>query len=82
MAAKCMNCNKGMMLGHRVSHSKRRTNHAFKVNLQKKTFIVEGRKISVRICANCIKLSKFIDRKKKEELANIKALSEASVAVA
>ena len=76
MAAKCMNCNKGMMLGHRVSHSKRRTNHAFKVNLQKKTFIVEGRKISVRICANCIKLSKFIERKNKEEQVRIQALSE------
>lgn len=69
MAAKCMNCNKGVMMGHRVSHSKRRTNHGFKVNLQKKTFILNGKKLSLLLCANCIKLYKKIDREKKEELA-------------
>lgn len=56
------------MMGHRVSHSKRRTNHAFKPNLQMKTFILNGKKVTVKLCTNCIKLYKFIDRKKKEEL--------------
>ncbi len=68
MAARCMNCSKGIMMGHRVSHSKRRTNHGFKPNLQKKTFVLDGKRISVRICTNCIKLYKFIDRKEKEAL--------------
>lgn len=69
MAAKCMNCNKGIMIGHRVSHSKRRTSHAFKPNLQKKTFVLNGKKVSVKLCTNCIKLYKKIDRETKERLA-------------
>lgn len=80
MAAKCMNCNKGLMMGHRVSHSKRRTNHAFKPNLQKKTFVLNGKKVSVKLCTNCIKLYKFIDRKKKEELAAKETASETPAA--
>ena len=76
MAMKCMNCNKGIMIGHRVSHSKRRTSHTFKPNLQKKTFILNGKKVSVKLCTNCIKLYKFIDRKKKEELAAKEAAVE------
>ncbi|MGE5041394.1 MAG: 50S ribosomal protein L28 [Candidatus Levyibacteriota bacterium] len=82
MAAKCMNCNKGIMMGHRVSHSKRRTNHGFKPNLQKKTFVLNGKKVSVKLCTNCIKLYKFIDRKKKEELAAKEAAQEASATTA
>lgn len=65
---KCLNCNKGIMWGHRVSHSKRRTNHVFKPNLQRKTFILNGKKVTVKICTNCIKLYKFIDKKEKEAL--------------
>ena len=64
-----MNCNKGLMWGHRVSHSKRRTNHVFKPNLQKKTFILNGKKLSVKLCTNCIKLYKKIDRENKEVIA-------------
>ena len=66
-------------MGHRVSHSKRRTNHGFKVNLQKKTFVLNGKKVTVKLCTNCIKLYKFIDRKQKEELAAKAAELEASV---
>lgn len=81
MAARCMNCNKGIMMGHRVSHSKRRTNHGFKPNLQKKTFVLDGRRVSVRICANCIKLYKFIDRKEKEALLlNVETSENAAAA--
>lgn len=69
MAAKCMNCGKGIMMGHRVSHSKRRTNHKFKPNLQMKTFVMNGKKVTVRLCTNCIKLYKKIDREAKERLA-------------
>lgn len=75
-----MNCNKGLMMGHRVSHSKRRTNHAFKPNLQKKTFILNGKRLSVKLCTNCIKLYKKIDRDNKEVLA-VKAEAVAAVAV-
>lgn len=82
MAAKCMNCNKGIMMGHRVSHSKRRTNHGFKPNLQKKTFVLDGKRVSVKLCTNCIKLYKFIDRKAKEELAAKEAAAEVTTQTA
>ncbi|MBP7832784.1 MAG: 50S ribosomal protein L28 [Candidatus Levybacteria bacterium] len=76
MAAKCMNCSKGVMMGHRVSHSKRRTNHAFKPNLQNKTFVLDGKKLTLRICTNCIKLYKKIDRENKELLSEAAAAAE------
>lgn len=75
---KCLNCNKGIMWGHRVSHSKRRTNHIFKPNLQKKTFVLNGKRVSVKICTNCIKLYKKIDRDAKEALAKKAAALEVS----
>jgi large subunit ribosomal protein L28 len=51
-------CDKGRMMGHRVSHAKNRTNHAFKPNLQNKKITVGTRTMSVKICTNCIKLMK------------------------
>lgn len=77
-----MNCGKGIMMGHRVSHSKRRTNHKFKPNLQMKTFVLNGKKVKVKLCTNCIKLYKFIDRKKKEELAAKEEKAEQTLSMA
>ena len=65
MAMRCSNCNKGSMYGHRVSHAKNRTNYKFKPNLQKKTVFENGKKLSMKLCTNCIKLLKKIDRDKK-----------------
>ncbi len=70
------------MMGHRVSHSKRRTNHGFKPNLQKKTFMLDGKRVSVKLCTNCIKLYKYIDRKSKEELAAKEAAAEVTTQTA
>lgn len=61
----CDNCGKKSMFGHRVSHAKNRTNHKFKPNLQRKTIVEGGRKMNLRLCTNCIKLLKKIDRDKK-----------------
>lgn len=67
MAMRCDNCNKGRMMGHRVSHSKRRTNHAFKPNLQRKTIFADnGKRISMKLCTTCIKLLRMIAKEKKE----------------
>lgn len=62
MAFKCDNCNKGVMYGHKVSHSKRRTNRTFKPNLQNKRIMVDGAMKRVKLCANCIKLMRKIER--------------------
>lgn len=70
MAMKCDNCLKGIMYGHNVSHSKRRTNRTFKPNIQKKTIVVNGRSMNVKLCTNCIKLlrKKELDAKKMLEI--------------
>lgn len=69
MAFKCDNCGKSQMLGHRVSHAKNRTNHAFKPNIQKKRIMVDGQSMRVKLCANCIKTLRKVKKVKapKEE---------------
>lgn len=56
MAMKCVNCNKGISYGHRVSHAKNRSNRLFKPNLQYARIVVGGKKVRMKLCANCIKL--------------------------
>ncbi|HRN96288.1 MAG TPA: 50S ribosomal protein L28 [Candidatus Levybacteria bacterium] len=75
MAFKCDNCNKGIMYGHNVSHSKRRTNRVFKPNLQKKTIMIGHVRKQVKLCTNCIKLMGKIQ---KDTFKAQAALAEAS----
>mgnify|MGYP005835765247 CR=1 FL=1 len=53
--AKCEICMRGPQFGHNVSHSNRRTNRRFDVNVQAATIVVDGRKRRVRICSRCLK---------------------------
>ncbi len=71
MAFKCFNCGKGRMMGHRVSHSKRRTNHAFMPNLQNRRIQVGNLMKQVKICTNCIKLAKKIAKDKEVDLSSV-----------
>ena len=75
MAFKCDNCGKHRDMGHRVSHAKNRTNHAFKPNIQKKTIMAGGKRISMKLCANCIKLLRKIEKEKKEKAEKVAAAS-------
>jgi len=65
MAMKCDNCSKGIMYGHNVSHSKRKTNRTFKPNLQYTVVKVNGKQKRVKLCTGCIKLI----RKQKAQVA-------------
>ncbi len=78
MAFRCDNCNKGIMYGHNVSHSKRRTNRTFKPNLQNKRIMVGGTMKRVKLCANCIKLMRKIER----DAAKAQAAATEATAVA
>jgi large subunit ribosomal protein L28 len=49
---------KSKQFGHNVSFSLRRTNRVFKPNLQKKTFMVDGQKVSLVISASTIRTLK------------------------
>lgn len=58
MAARCELTGKGKQFGHNVSFSLRRTNRVFKPNLQKKTFLVDGQKITMQISTQAIRTLK------------------------
>jgi len=58
MAARCELTGKGKQFGHNVSFSQRRTNRVFKPNLQKKTFVVDGQKITMVLSTQAIRILK------------------------
>lgn len=58
MAARCELTGKGKQFGHNVSFSLRRTNRVFKPNLQKKTFMVDGQKVTMTLSTQAIRTLK------------------------
>lgn len=58
MAARCELTGKGKQFGHNVSFSLRRTNRVFKPNLQKKTFVLDGKKVTMTISTQAIRTLK------------------------
>jgi large subunit ribosomal protein L28 len=65
MAARCELTGKGKQHGHNVSFSLRRTKRVFKPNLQKKTFMLDGKKVTMTLSTQAIRTLK-----KKGVLAN------------
>lgn len=55
MAARCELTGKGKQHGHNVSFSLRRTKRVFKPNLQKKTFVVDGQKVTMHLSSHAIR---------------------------
>jgi len=53
--AVCEICGKSPQFGHNVSFSKRRTNRAWRPNIQTTTVMVDGRPKKVRVCARCLR---------------------------
>lgn len=58
MASRCELTGKGKQYGHDVSFSLRRTKRVFKPNLQKKTFVVNGQKITMILSTKAIRTLK------------------------
>ncbi len=58
MAARCDLTGKGKQYGHNVSFSLRRTKRVFKPNLQKKTFFVDGKKVTMTLSTQAIRTLK------------------------
>jgi len=58
MAARCELTGKGKQFGHNVSFSLRRTKRVFKPNLQKKTFFVDGQKVTMILSTQAIRTLK------------------------
>ena len=58
MAARCELTGKGKQFGNNVSFSQRHTKRVWKPNLQKKTFIVDGQKVSMMLSTQAIRTLK------------------------
>lgn len=58
MASRCELTGKGKQFGHNVSFSLRRTKRAFKPNLQKKTFLVDGKRVTMVLSTQAIRTLK------------------------
>lgn len=58
MAAICALTGKGKQFGHNVSFSQRRTKKVWKPNLQKKTFVVDGKKVTMILSTQAIRILK------------------------
>jgi len=58
MASRCELTGKGALTGNNVSFSLRRTKRRFKPNLQKKTFEVDGQKVTMILCTQAIRTLK------------------------
>lgn len=55
---KCDNCGKGVLYGHNVSHSKRRTQKIFKPNLHSTRILLDGVYVRKRLCTKCLRMYK------------------------
>lgn len=55
MTARCELTGKGKQFGNNVSFSLRRTKRVFKPNLQKKTFMVDGQKVTMTLSTQAIR---------------------------
>lgn len=58
MASRCELTGKGKQYGNNVSFSLRRTKRIFKPNLQKKTFVVDGQKVTMVLSTKAIRTLK------------------------
>ena len=58
MAAQCELTGKGKQFGNNVSFSMRHTKRVFKPNLQKKTFMLDGQKVSMTLSTQAIRTLK------------------------
>ena len=58
MAARCELTGKGKMFGNNISFSMRHTKRVFKPNLQKKTFVVDGQKVTMNLSTEAIRTLK------------------------
>ena len=57
--AKCAICEKAAHFGNNVSHSNRKTKRAFKANVQKVSFVKDGKVETDYVCTRCLKSDKI-----------------------
>jgi large subunit ribosomal protein L28 len=55
MSGVCEVCGKTKSFGHNVSFSKRRTNRAFRPNIQRKRLTIDGVPVRLKLCTRCMR---------------------------
>ena len=55
MSRVCNICGKGQTSGNNVSHSNRKTRRTFKANVQKVSYVENGKEVSGYVCTRCLK---------------------------
>lgn len=78
---KCMNCGKGVMYGHNVSHSKRRTRKIFKPNLHSSRIETTTGFVRLKLCTKCLRTIKKIRTVESEVSATNSVLETPQAAV-
>ena len=79
MAMRCENCEKGIMYGHNVSHSKRRTRRIFKPNLHKVKIAVGGISKRMKLCSKCLRMLKSKEKVSNQTSSPQKELATATL---
>ncbi len=59
MSRVCSICGKGQTSGNNVSHSNRKTRRSFKANVQKVTYVADGKVENGYVCTRCLKSNKI-----------------------
>ena len=54
----CEVTGKGKMYGHNVSFSQRKTRTVFKPNVQKKTLVIDGKKVKLNVATSTLRTLK------------------------
>lgn len=62
MAYQCDITGKGKQFGRNVSHSLRHTPKVWKPNLQRKTLVINGQKVKVRLAASTIRTLRKLEQ--------------------
>lgn len=55
MSSRCDMCRRTSQYGHSVSHSNRKTNRRFLVNIQRRRLVINGTPKRVNICTRCLR---------------------------
>ena len=55
----CSVCGKGQTSGNNVSHSNRKTRRTFQANVQKVSYVKDGKVVNDYVCARCLKSNKI-----------------------
>jgi large subunit ribosomal protein L28 len=60
MSRTCELCGKKTTTGNNVSHAHNKTRRTWKPNLLKVRTLVGGSKVTLKICARCLRSGKFV----------------------